>query len=220
MGRFGLGPGQPRFWTEEARDVAEVTAELVKQLRERTGAGMMDCKKALAESNGDMEKAIEYLRQKGLATAAKKAGRTASAGVVEAYVHLAGRIGVIVEVNCETDFVARNPQFREFAHDIAMQIAAAKPICVRREDLPPELVEKERAIQRARALEEGKPEKVVDKIVDGRMEKFYKESCLLEQPFIKDDSITIQDLLTQKIALFGENMQIRRFVRFEVGEPV
>jgi len=200
--------------------VAEVTAGLVKQLRERTGAGMMDCKKALLECAGEVDKAIEFLRQKGLITVAKKAGRTAQAGVIESYVHLAGRIGVIVEVNCETDFVARSPQFIAFAHDIAMQVAAAKPVWVSREEITADIVDRERSVQKARALEEGKPEKVVDRIVEGRMDKFFAEACLLEQPFIKDDSITVRDLLNQKIALFGENMQIRRFVRFEVAEPL
>jgi elongation factor Ts len=200
--------------------VAEVTTGLVKQLRERTGAGMMDCKKALLECAGEMDKAIEFLRQKGLATVAKKAGRSAQAGVIESYVHLAGRIGVIVEVNCETDFVARNPEFTSFAHDIAMQVAAARPVWVSREDVAPDVVQQERSVQKARALEEGKPEKVVDRIVEGRMDKFFTETCLLEQPFIKDDSITVRDLLNQKIALFGENMQIRRFARFEVAEPL
>ncbi len=200
--------------------MAEVTIELIKQLRERTGAGMMDCKKALLECQGSPEKAMEFLRQKGLLVVAKKAGRTANAGVVESYVHLAGRIGVIVEVNCETDFVARNPQFKEFAHDVAMQVAAAKPVWVSREEIDNERIEHERSLQRARALDEGRPEKVVDRIVSGRMDKFYSETCLLEQPFIKDDTMTIRDLLNQKIALFGENMQIRRFVRFEVGEPL
>ena len=200
--------------------MAEVTAGLVKQLRERTGAGMMDCKKALLECAGEVDKAIEFLRQKGLITVAKKAGRTAQAGVIESYVHLAGRIGVIVEVNCETDFVARSPQFIAFAHDIAMQVAAAKPVWVSREEITADIVDRERSVQKARALEEGKPEKVVDRIVEGRMDKFFAEACLLEQPFIKDDSITVRDLLNQKIALFGENMQIRRFVRFEVAEPL
>jgi len=200
--------------------VAEVTTELIKQLRERTGAGMMDCKKALLECTGEMEKAMELLKQKGLLIVAKKAGRTANAGVVESYVHLAGRIGVIVEVNCETDFVARNPQFKEFAHDVAMQVAAAKAVWVSREEITTETIEHERSLQRARALDEGRPEKVVERIVAGRMDKFFTETCLLEQPFIKDDTMTIRDLLNQKIALFGENMQIRRFVRFEVGEPL
>lgn len=200
--------------------MAEVTTELIKQLRERTGAGMMDCKKALLECTGEMEKAMELLKQKGLLIVAKKAGRTANAGVVESYVHLAGRIGVIVEVNCETDFVARNPQFKEFAHDVAMQVAAAKAVWVSREEITTETIEHERSLQRARALDEGRPEKVVERIVAGRMDKFFTETCLLEQPFIKDDTMTIRDLLNQKIALFGENMQIRRFVRFEVGEPL
>jgi len=200
--------------------VAEVTTDLVKQLRERTGAGMMDCKKALLACEGEMEKAMEFLRLKGLAIVAKKAGRTAEAGLVESYVHLAGRIGVIVEVNCETDFVARSPQFKEFAHDIAMQVAAAKPVWVSREDIDAGIVERERSLQLARALDEGKPEKILDRIVGGRMDKFFTETCLLEQPFIKDDGITVRDLLNQKIALFGENMQIRRFARFEVGEPL
>jgi elongation factor Ts len=200
--------------------VAEVTTGLVKQLRERTGAGMMDCKKALLECAGEVDKAIEFLRQKGLVTVAKKAGRTAQAGVIESYVHLAGRIGVIVEVNCETDFVARSPQFIAFAHDIAMQVAAARPVWLSREEITADILDRERSVQKARALEEGKPEKVVDRIVEGRMDKFFAEACLLEQPFIKDDSITVRDLLNQKIALFGENMQIRRFVRFEVAEPL
>lgn len=200
--------------------MAEVTTGLVKQLRERTGAGMMDCKKALLECAGEVDKAIEFLRQKGLVTVAKKAGRTAQAGVIESYVHLAGRIGVIVEVNCETDFVARSPQFIAFAHDIAMQVAAARPVWLSREEITADILDRERSVQKARALEEGKPEKVVDRIVEGRMDKFFAEACLLEQPFIKDDSITVRDLLNQKIALFGENMQIRRFVRFEVAEPL
>ncbi|MDP2858190.1 MAG: translation elongation factor Ts [Bacillota bacterium] len=200
--------------------MAEVTTELVKQLRERTGAGMLDCKKALLECAGEVDKAIEFLRQKGLVTVAKKAGRTAQAGVIESYVHLAGRIGVIVEVNCETDFVARSPQFIAFAHDIAMQVAAARPVWLSREEITADILDRERSVQKARALEEGKPEKVVDRIVEGRMDKFFAEACLLEQSFIKDDSITVRDLLNQKIALFGENMQIRRFVRFEVAEPL
>mgnify|MGYP000250298938 CR=1 FL=1 len=194
------------------------TAKDVKELRERTGAGMMDCKKALTEANGDMEKAIEILREKGLAAAAKKAGRIAAEGIVEAYIHGNGRIGVLVEVNTETDFVARNEDFRAFVKDIAMQIAAANPQYVRREEVPSEVVEKEREILKAQAMNEGKPEKIVDKIVEGRLEKFYKEVCLLEQPFIKDPDKTVQDVLTEKIAVIGENINIRRFVRFEKGE--
>jgi len=200
--------------------MAEITPAMVKELRERTGAGMMDCKKALAECGCDMEKASELLRQKGLIVAAQKADRIVLAGLIESYVHPGGRIGVIVEVNCETDFVARNSQFKDFAHDIAMQVAAMKPLWVKRESIPPLEIEKERAKQRERALDEGKPENMVDRIVQGRMDKFFKESCLLEQQFIKDDTVTIEDLLKQRIALFGENMQIRRFERYELGEPV
>ncbi|GAV25323.1 elongation factor Ts [Carboxydothermus islandicus] len=195
-----------------------ITSQMVKELRERTGAGMMDCKKALEEANGDMEKAIEILRQKGLAAAAKKAGRVATEGVVEAYIHGGGRIGVLVEINCETDFVAKTDEFKAFARDIAMQIAAAKPEYVRREDVPQEVIEKEREILKAQALNEGKPANVVEKMVEGRLEKFFKEVCLLEQPFIKNPDITVKDLLTEKIAKIGENINIRRFVRFELGE--
>ncbi|MDK2798549.1 MAG: elongation factor Ts [Clostridiales bacterium] len=195
-----------------------VTAQSVKELRERTGAGMMDCKKALAEANGDMEKAIELLREKGLAAAAKKAGRIAAEGLVDAYIHGDGRIGVLVEVNSETDFVAKNEEFKNFVKDVAMQIAAANPQYVRREEVPEEVIKKEKEILRAQALNEGKPEKIVEKMVEGRIEKFYKEVCLLEQPFIKDPDITIQDLLTEKIAKIGENLNIRRFARFEKGE--
>lgn len=195
-----------------------ITADQVKVLREKTGAGMMDCKRALEEAGGDMEKAIEYLREKGLAAAAKKAGRTAAEGVIEAYIHLGGKLGVLVEVNCETDFVARTPEFREFARDIAMQVAAANPQYLRREDVPAEVLEKEKEILRAQALNEGKPEKVVDRIVEGRLEKFYSENCLLEQPFIKDPDKKVRDLLAEKIARIGENIVIRRFVRFQLGE--
>jgi elongation factor Ts len=191
---------------------------MVKQLRERTGAGMMDCKKALTDANGDMEKAIELLREKGLAAAAKKAGRIAAEGIVDAYIHGDGRIGVLVEVNIETDFAAKNEDFRAFVKDIAMQIAASKPEYVRREDVPAEVVEKEKEILRAQALNEGKPANIVDKMITGRLEKFYKEVCLLEQPFIKDPDKTIQQLLNEKIAVIGENINIRRFVRFEKGE--
>jgi len=197
-----------------------ITADMVKQLRERTGAGMMDCKKALQEAQGDMEKAIEVLREKGLAAAAKKAGRIAAEGIVEAYIHGNGRIGVLVEVNCETDFVARNEVFREFVKDIAMQIAATNPLYISREDVPQEFIEKEREILRVAALNEGKPEKIVDKVVEGRLDKYLKEICLLDQPFIKNPDITIKDLLTEKIANIGEKIAIRRFVRFEKGEGI
>lgn len=195
-----------------------VTAQMVKELRERTGAGMMDCKKALSETNGDTEKAIEYLREKGLAAAAKKSGRIAAEGLVESYIHGDGRIGVLVEVNSETDFVAKNEEFRQFVKDIAMQIAAANPLYVSREEVPSELVEKEKEILKTQAMNEGKPEKVVEKIVEGRIEKYYGQICLLEQAFIKDSDITIKDLLIEKIAKIGENMNIRRFVRYEKGE--
>lgn len=197
-----------------------VTADLVKQLRERTGAGMMDCKKALTEANGDMEKAIEVLREKGLAAAAKKSGRIAAEGLVEAYIHGDGRIGVLVEVNIETDFAAKNEEFKGFVKDVAMQIAAAKPEYVRREEVPTSILEKEKEILKAQALNEGKPEKIIEKMVEGRIEKYYKEVCLLEQPWIKDNDKTIQQLMTEKIATIGENINIRRFVRFERGEGI
>ncbi len=197
-----------------------VEASAVKELRERTGAGMMDCKKALTESNGDMEKAIEILREKGLAAAAKKAGRIASEGLVDAYIHGGGRIGVLIEVNSETDFVAKNEEFQQFVKDMAMQVAAANPLFVKREEVDPQIIAKEREIYRAQALNEGKPEKIVDKMVEGRIEKYYKEICLLEQPFIKDTDKTVQDVLTGLIAKIGENISIRRFVRFERGEGI
>jgi elongation factor Ts len=195
-----------------------ITADMVKQLRERTGAGMMDCKKALNETNGDMEKAIEYLREKGIATAAKKAGRIAAEGLVDAYIHGNGRIGVLVEVNIETDFAAKNEDFKQFVKDVAMQIAASKPEYIKREEVPTDVIEKEKEILRAQALNEGKPEKIIDRMVEGRVEKYYNEVCLLEQPFIKDPDKTVQQLLTEKIAAIGENISIRRFVRFEKGE--
>ncbi|NLU49773.1 MAG: translation elongation factor Ts [Syntrophomonadaceae bacterium] len=197
-----------------------ITAAMVKELRERTGVGMMDCKNALVEADGDIEKAIEILRTKGLAKAAKKAGRIASEGVVEAYIHMGGRIGVLVEVNCETDFVAKTDDFRQLCRDIAMQIAASKPEYVSREEIEPEVIEKEKNILRQQALNEGKPEKVVEKMVEGRIEKFYKEACLLEQPFIKDTDKTIQDVINEKIVKLGENITVRRFARYEVGEGI
>ncbi|WP_456431930.1 translation elongation factor Ts [Thermosulfuriphilus sp.] len=195
-----------------------VTTQMIKELRSRTGAGMMDCKKALEECGGDMEKAIAWLRQKGLAVAAKRAGRATTEGTVAAYIHAGGKLGAMVEINCETDFVAKTDEFKQFAHDIAMQIAAANPLCVRREDLAPEVIEKEKEIYRAQARESGKPEKIIDKIVEGKMEKFYKEVCLMEQAFIKDPDLTIQDLLNELMAKTGENIVIRRFARFAVGE--
>jgi elongation factor Ts len=197
-----------------------ISAADVKELRNRTGAGMMDCKRALEETGGDMEKAIEYLRMKGLAAAAKKAGRATKEGLVEAYIHGGGRIGVLIEVNCETDFVARTEDFKALVHDLAMQVAAARPRYVKREDVPEEVVEKEKSILRAQALNEGKPEKVIDKIVAGRLEKFYQDTCLLEQPFIKDMERTVKDLIAEKIAKLGENIEVRRFARFEVGEEL
>lgn len=195
-----------------------ITAAMVKELRERTGVGMMDCKNALVEAGGDMEKAIELLRTKGLAQAAKKSSRLASEGLVSSYVHMGGRIGVLVEVNCETDFVAKTDEFKALCHDLAMQIAASKPEYVKREDVPQETIENEKRILRQQALNEGKPEKIVDKMVEGRIEKFYKENCLLEQPFIKDPDQTVQDLINDKIMKLGENITVRRFVRYEVGE--
>ncbi|MFL1673963.1 translation elongation factor Ts [Paenibacillus dendritiformis] len=195
-----------------------VSASAVKELREKTGAGMLDCKKALEEANGDLEKAAELLREKGLAAAAKKAGRVATEGVVESYIHAGGRIGVLVEINCETDFVAKTDQFKEFARDIAMQIAAASPKFVRREEVPQEEIEKEKEILKAQALNEGKPEKIIEKMVEGRINKYFEEFCLLEQSFIKDPDKTIETLLNEKIAAIGENISIRRFVRYELGE--
>ncbi len=197
-----------------------ITAEMVKALREKTGAGMMDCKRALAETNGDAEKAIEILREKGLSQAAKKAGRIAAEGLVESYIHGGGRIGVLVEVNIETDFAAKNEEFKTFVKDIAMQIAASKPEYIKREEVPTDVIEKEKEILRAQALNEGKPEKIIEKMVEGRIEKFYAESCLLEQAFIKDPDITVKQLLTQKISTIGENITIRRFARFEKGEGI
>lgn len=197
-----------------------VTAEMVKELRERTGVGMMDCKKALVATDGDIEKAIDELRAKGLAKAAKKAGRVASEGVVISYIHGGGRIGVLVEVNCETDFVGKTPEFKQLAYDIAMQIAASNPEYISREEVSATVIEHEKEVLRAQALEEGKPEKVVDKMVEGRLDKFYKERCLLEQQYIKDPDKTVQELIHENIARIGENINIRRFVRYELGEGI
>ena len=195
-----------------------IPASAVKKLREKTGAGMMDCKKALTEAGGDIDKAIELLREKGLAAAAKRADRIAAEGIVDSYIHLGGRIGVLVEVNCETDFVARTEEFRAFVRDIAMQVAAANPQYLRREDVPEEVLQKEREILAAQARNEGKPEHVIEKIVAGRIEKFFQENCLLEQQFIKDTDITVGELLKEIIAKTGENISIRRFTRYEMGE--
>ncbi len=195
-----------------------ITAQAVKELRERTGAGMMDCKKALQETGGDMEKAIEFLRKKGLADAAKKAGRIAAEGLVHAYIHAGGRIGVLVEVNCETDFVARTEAFQQFVHDVAMHVAATNPRWLDQESAPADEVENERRILSEQAAESGKPPQVIEKMVEGRLKKFLKENCLLDQPFVKDPDVTVGELLKQKIAELGENIRIRRFVRFQLGE--
>lgn len=198
----------------------EVSVNMVKELREKTGAGMMDCKKALSEAGGNFEKAVDYLRQKGLSIAAKRAGKIASEGSIGSYIHAGGKIGVMVEVNCETDFVAKTDDFRAFAKDMAMHIAASSPLYIRRESVPPEEVEREREIYRAQAREAGKPEKIVERIVDGQIEKFYGEVCLLEQPFIKDTGLAVQALLNGLISKLGEKIEIRRFVRFQVGEGI
>ncbi|WKY46236.1 translation elongation factor Ts [Eubacteriaceae bacterium ES2] len=195
-----------------------VDAKLVKELREKTGSGMMDCKKALVETDGDIEKAIAYLREKGLAATNKKAGRLAAEGVVESYIHMGGKIGVLVEVNCETDFVAKNEGFLNFVKDVAMHIAASNPSYVNKEEVPTEELEKEKEILRNQALNEGKPEKIVDKMVEGRISKFYKEICLMEQPFVKNPDLTIEELVKEQIMTIGENVKIRRFARFEMGE--
>jgi len=196
----------------------EIPAKLVKELRERTGAGFSDCRAALVEANANIEKAIEILRKKGQAAAAKKAQREASEGLVGSYIHAGGKIGVLVELNCESDFVARTEAFQQLSHDIAMHIAALDPRYVRREEVTPDMLEKERDIYRAQALASGKPEAVVEKIVAGKMEKFYEENCLYEQHYIKDESVTIGEMISQAIAKLGENISIRRFVRFKVGE--
>jgi elongation factor Ts len=198
--------------------MAEITAAQVKQLRERTGAGMMECKKALTATNGDMEEAHVWLRKKGIASAEGKAARSTQQGLVGTYIHPGGQLGVLVEVNCESDFVARTDDFQELVKDLAMQIAAADPKYLRREDVPAEAIEKEREIQRARAIQEGKPEKVADKIVEGRMAKYYEEVCLYDQPFVKENTLTIDQLIKTKIAKLGENMSVARFARFKVSE--
>ena len=200
--------------------MAEITAALVKELRERTGAGMMDCKKALSATDGDLEKAIDFLREKGLAAAAKKAGRVAAEGLVEAYIHGGGRIGVLVEVNCETDFVAKTDAFKELVKDIAMHIAATNPSYLKREEVPTAELEHEQAVLAEQARNEGKPEKIIEKMVAGRIEKYYKEVCLMEQPFVKDPDKTISDLITESIAKLGENISIRRFTRYQLGEGI
>ena len=200
--------------------MANITAAMVKELRETTGAGMMDCKKALTEMDGDKQKAIDFLREKGIAAAAKKDSRIAAEGAVVSYIHGDGRIGVLVEINCETDFVAKTDDFKAFAHDIAMQIAAANPACVRREEVDQANLEHEREVLRKQALEEGKPEKIVEKMVEGRIQKYYKEVCLMEQPFVKDPDKSIEDIVKEKIAKIGEKISIRRFVRYQLGEGI
>jgi len=198
----------------------EISAALVRELREKTGAGMMDCKKALLESAGDMEKAVDYLRQKGLALASRKESRAAAEGLVGSYIHGGGRIGVLVELNCETDFVARTPEFQDLLKDVAMQIAAANPRYIRREDVPEDELEREHQIYHQQAIESGKPEKIVGKIVDGKMERFYSEVCLLEQEFIKDPDRQVGDLIKEVVARLGENVQVKRFTRYHIGEGV
>ncbi len=198
--------------------MANIPAALVKELREKTGAGMMDCKRALEAAEGDLEKAITLLRQQGIAQASQKSQRTAKEGIIYSYIHPGDRLGVLLELNCETDFVARTDDFKQLAKDLAMQIAATNPLTIQRSDLSPELIEKEQSIYHTQALNEGKPEKIIDRIVSGKMEKYYQEAVLLEQPFIKDQERTIQDIVTEAIARLGENILIRRFVRFRVGE--
>jgi len=193
---------------------------MVKKLREKTNAGIMDCKAALQESQGDMEKAVDYLRQKGLAVAQKRAGRTATEGLVHSYIHAGGKIGVMVEVNCETDFTARSETFVEFAKNLAMHIAATNPLAIDREGLSPEVVTREQEIYRAQALDSGKPEKILDKIVQGKLTKFYQEVCLLEQPYVRDTDITVEDLLNELRAKTGENVIVSRFVRYQLGEDL
>ncbi len=198
----------------------EITAELVKKLREKTGVGLMDCKEALKHAGGDIEKAIEHLREKGLAKLQKRMGRVASEGIIASYIHTGGKIGVMVEVNCETDFVANTKDFQEAAKDIAMQIAASNPLYVKREDVPEEAKEKEKHIYRVQALESGKPEKIIDKIAEGKMEKYFQEVCLMEQPFIKNPDITIKQILDELLVKMGEKILINRFVRFQLGETL
>ena len=197
--------------------MVEISAAMVKELRERSGVGIMDCKEALKECNGDMEKASDYLRKKGLATAQKRAGRIASDGTIQSYIHMGGKIGVLVEVNCETDFVAKTDGFQEFVKNIAMHIAAASPLGVVPEDITPDVIDREKEIYKAQALEMGKPENMLDKIIEGKMSKFYKESCLMDQPYVRDPSKTITDILNDMIGKTGEKITINRFARFQIG---
>ena len=195
-----------------------ISARDVKNLREMTGVGMMDCKKALTEANGNLDRAVEILREKGIASATKKGGRIAAEGIVESYIHMGGKIGVLIEVNCETDFVAKTPEFKSFVRDVAMHVAAANPQYLSREEVPADVLEKEREILRAQARNEGKPEKIIERMVEGRVEKFYKDNCLLDQQFVKDPDMTIAQYVTDRIQKTGENVKIRRFVRYEMGE--
>ena len=195
-----------------------ISATMVKQLREKSGAGMMDCKQALVECDANIDKAIDFLRKKGLATAQKRAGRALTEGTIQSYIHMGGKLGVLVEVNCETDFVAKNEDFIQFTKNIAMHIAAANPLGLRAEDVPEETVQRERDIYTAQALETGKPENVIAKIVDGKMNKFFKENCLLNQPYVRDPDLAVEDVLNELIAKIGENITIRRFVRFQTGD--
>ena len=197
--------------------MAEINAKMIKELRTRTNAGIMDCKAALQEADGNMEKAVDFLRKKGLATALKRAGRETTEGVINSYIHAGGKIGVLVEVNCETDFVAKTDEFQEFAKNIAMQIAATRPLGIERQDVADEIVKREEEVYRAQAIEMGKPEKILDKIVQGKMEKFYKESCLLEQQYVKDTDLTVQDLIHEMVSKTGESIAVRRFMRYQLG---
>jgi elongation factor Ts len=205
--------------SEMSTSTPNISAAAVKELREKTGAPMMDCKKALTESNGEIEKAVDWLRKRGVAVAAKKSSRTTKEGAVESYIHAGGKIGVMIEVNCESDFVARTDDFKELVHDIAMHIAAVDPKFIRKEDVTPEAFEREKDIYRAQAAATGKPANVIEKIVEGKMGKFYEEVCLYEQPFIKENSVTVSQLIAQNIGKLGENISVRRFARFKVGDP-
>ena len=198
--------------------MGKISAQMVKQLREKTGAGIMDCKEALTECGGDINDAFDFLRKKGLATAAKRAGRAMTEGIIQSYIHMDSKLGVLVEVNCETDFVAKNDDFREFAKNMAMHIAATNPVGIRQEDVPKEIIAKEKEIYREQVLEMGKPEKIADKIVEGKLNKFFKENCLMDQAYVRNPEMTIADLLNEMIAKIGENISINRFVRFKIGE--
>jgi elongation factor Ts len=199
-------------------NMVSIGAETVKKLREKTGAGIMDCKEALSACDGDMDRALDHLRKKGLATAAKRAGRVMAEGIIQPYIHMGGKLGVLVEVNCETDFVAKNDDFKDFAKNVAMHIAATNPVGIRREDVKQEFIEREMEIYRAQAREMGKPEKMIEKIAEGKLEKFFKDNCLMSQAYVRDPNITIADLLNNLIAKIGENITIKRFVRFQIGE--